>query len=955
MTRAAATAIAVLFLALGAAPARLVPAAESAAAPAAPPKPTYYNTTFLHDIEAGNLDAVKRHLAGKDPINDINFVDGNGATLLHHAASAGRKEIALYLLDHGADINAGHKDGPGGEDDGTPIHSAAVMGKTEMVRFLKSRGAIASDAPTAAAAGDADRLRQLVKDHPDFIEKTWYNWGQFCGEMPLLHHAAMHGSAESIAALVALGADAKAADSDGTTALVVAAAGGHLEAVRELLKHDNRPGYVAKYGWTPLIWAAYGDHEPVVKLLLERGAEYDVFTAAMRGDLARVKELVSGDPTLVAKEVGSDTPLVWAARRNRADVVTYLLDEKSDINHADWSGSILAQTAWEGHIDIIRILLDRGANTETGAEVRECPYGTALHQAAHKGRIEIVRLLLDRGAKIDSLNNDRQTPLCFAVGEGHAAVAKLLLDRGADPNGKGRSPLGEAVWESHPDLVRMLLEHGAVSAMALHHAAERGDVDLVQLLLKHAVDKSLRDDENRTPLHVAVMCREAGRLPEYMKIVDLLIKEGYRLDETSSGGRKPIHLAANLPMLQHLLDCGADVDTRTTNNNVTPLYLASSYKDVDRVKFLLAHGADVNAADKDGGMPLHQVIGGDDERSKAITALLLEHGATVDAFAATQLGQTDKVLAMLDGKPDLARAIGRGGQTLLHLAAGRGNFALVQTLLDRKADLEAKDRWAEWTPLHHAACNGHADVVKFLLAHGAKVEAPGAYNQGILYTAVAGGHAEVVRLLLAAGADVEATTSWERFPLIEAAEKGNTEVIKLLLDAGAKVDRLCKGTTALDAAVSRGQEGAAKLLLSRGAEMRASKDDYSPPLHSAASAGRVGMVRILLDAGAEVNRLNERHETATDWAVGNGKTDAAKVLRAAGGLTAHELFGPERIAALVRQLGSPTFADRQAADYALRLIAPHARQALEEALRKTDDPEPRERLRKILAEAPATP
>jgi ankyrin repeat protein len=912
-------------------------------APAAPSKPQYFGADLRQAIEKGDLEAVKRLLPA---VSDINRAESSGATLLHYASLDGQKEIVLYLLDQGANVNASVPNYD------SPIDLAARNGHTEVARVLAARGALIGRPVAAVACNNVERLRQLVKEDPKLLEKTWYTW-VWSEEHTLLHHAAHHGSVESIAALVALGADPRAQDSDGCTPLMIAAAAGHVEAVRELLKHDDRIDLASKYGWTPLVFAASREREAVVRLLLERGAEYDLLTAVARGDLARVKALVEGRPDLVKEEEARDqSPLTWAAGHNHPEVLTWLIDHGADINyHNNYEGSVLSVAAWEGHIDIARILLDRGADIELGAG--KDAYGTPLHHACWQGNKEMATLLLDHGAKLESVDNTDETPLCFAVKEGQTDLVRFLLDRGADPNKGG--PVASAALENRIEIAQLLLDRGAEAGKAIHYAAEKGNLPLVQLLLRYPVDRSLRNDESRTPLHLAAMCRDDERLDQYCKIVDLLLEHGYSLEDGSSGGRKVIHLAGNRAMLEHLLKRGADIDTRTTSNGVTALHLACSYKDVDRVKFLLDHGADVNAADNDGGTPIHTVIQESDERSKAIVALLVERGAALDVFARAQLGQTEKVLAMLDEKPDLVRARGRGGQTLLHVAAGRGDLELVKTLLSRGADLELKDRWGGWTPLHCAACEGRTAVVEYLIQQGAKVEVPGVYNQGILFTAAMQGHAEVVRLLCAAGANVEATTDWGYSPLVSAAGEGHREVVKALLDAGANINQICKGSSALYRAVSYGKEDVAIFLLERGADLNASRDTSSPPLHDAASRDSVVLIKALLKAGEDVNCLNDRGDTALDRALSSGRTDAVKALREAGGMLGHELFGPERVAPLIRQLGDESYNVREAAEDALREIAPRIAKTLRDALRKTDDPECRVRLRQILASLPPDP
>jgi len=910
--------------------------------PAAPSKPQYFSLALLDAIEKGDLEAVKRHLAGGA---DLNARSGSGWTLLHHAACDGQKEIAQYLLDHGADVNAKANDGF------TPIHVAAVQGHTETVRLLVERGAADLDAPSSAAANDVERLRQLVKEDPDLLEKTWYTW-VWCEEHTLLQHAAHHGGVESIAALAALGADPRMRDSDGFTPLMIAAAAGHTEAVRELLKHDDRIDRANKYGWTPLNLAASRGHEAVVEFLLGRGAEYDIFTAVAQGDLKQVQVLMKADRDLLEKEVGLSTPLLWAADHNRPEMLAWLIDQGANINfHNDCEDSALSNAAWKGHIEIARILLDRGADTEVGAG--KDAYGTALHRACWQGNQEMAALLLDHGAKMDSVNNSDDTPLEFAVGEGHLEVARFLLDRGANPN-KGNA-LSSAAREGRIEIARLLLDRGAEVGMAIHRAAEMGYLDLVELLLKYKIDRSLRNDESRTPLHLAAMCRDKERWNHYFKIVDRLLEHGYSLEDVSSGGRRVIHLAGNRAMLEHLLKRGADLNTPSAAGR-TILHQYCGGNDVEFIRFLLDHGANPNVADNDGTAPIHRAVTRDSAEAKAIVEMLLQRGATLDVFARAQLGQTEKVLAMLDEKPDLVRSKGEGGQTLLHIAAGRGDLALVQTLVERGADLELKNRWGGWTPLHSAAGAGRTAVVEYLIQQGAKVEVPGIYNQGILFTAAMQGHAEVVRLLLAADADVNATTQWGYFPLAAAVQEGRLEVVRILLDAGADVNRTVKKSgTVLDEALGRGRDEVALLLIERGARVVDTGDTYSPPLHEAAVGNSVQMIHALLKAGVPVNLLNERGDTALDWALSNGKTDAVKALREAGGMQGHELIGPERVAPLIRQLGDDSYQVRETAEAALRDIAPRIAKMLRDALRKTDDPECRVRLRRILASLPADP
>ena len=901
-------------------------------------KPSGIPPSVISAVVDGDLDAVKQYLADG---GDINAFDGN-TTLLHTAAIYGHATILQFLLDQGADVNAA------GDEGETAIHYAALHGHTNMVRLLAARGATIGDAPTAAAANRVDLLRAFVAKDPDLLTKTWHTWA-WNEAHPLLHHAAHHGSAESIAALVALGADAQVLDSNACTPLMIAAARGHAGTVAELLKHDDGINHASKYSRTPLNLAADRGHDGVVRLLLHSGARYDIFTAVARGDLARVQALVRENRDRLEAEVGLETPLMWAAEHNKPEILTWFLEQHANADaHNVWEESALGVAAWKGYTGIVWLLLDADANTEIGAG--EDAYGTPLHRACWQGHLDIVRLLLDRGANLHAVDNTGETPICFAASEGHLDVVVHLLERGADPN-KG-DPLFRAVIEDRIEVATCLLDAGAKVGTSLHLAAERGKLALVKLLLQYPVNPAVKNDSHRTALHEAARCSMSERVGACCQIIDLLLDHGFDVHALGYRGRHAIHLATDVRIIKRLLDRGADVNARTRNKGLTPLHMACLLAQPDRARFLLEHGADPNAADKDGGTPLHGAMRREGERAKAIITLLCEHGATFDVFAQARCGLFENVLPLLKERPDLVTATGEGGQTLLHVASGRGDLDAVKALLAHGAERERPDGWAGWTPLHCAAAGGHDAVVKYLIDQGACVEAPGTYRQGILYTAAMKNHAGVIRLLCAAGANVEAKTSWGYTPLHAAACNGHVGAVKALLDAGADVNGLCKGSTVLDAAVEGGHEDLVRLLLARGADVNGSERTYSIALHCAGSGGQVEMIRILLDAGAPVNRLNERGDTALDWALSNGNHEAVKALRAAGGVTGHQRVGPKRIAALVRQLADESYEVREAAEAALRAIAPDATHLLHEARRRTDDLEARMRLERILRALP---
>jgi ankyrin repeat protein len=96
----------------------------------------------------------------------------------------------------------------------------------------------------------------------------------------------------------------------------------------------------------------------------------------------------------------------------------------------DWyNNTPLILAAINGNVEVVRVLLDGGADVQRVSDKRY----SALHQAAMNGHLEVCRLLLDRGAKVDAVGGQYKfTALHEAAIHGHLSVAKLLVERGAD-------------------------------------------------------------------------------------------------------------------------------------------------------------------------------------------------------------------------------------------------------------------------------------------------------------------------------------------------------------------------------------------------------------------------------------------------------------------------------------------------------------------------------------------
>ena len=261
-----------------------------------------------------------------------------------------------------------------------------------------------------------------------------------------------------------------------------------------------------------------------------------------------------------------------------------------------------------------------------------------LRRAAWRGHVDVVKVLLDAGANPDGLPNDEHIPLVVAAQDGHAVIVKMLLDAGANPNHaapKGKFDSSqyfaiEAAAQSsgRSKIVKMLLDAGANIEDALHSAANnRTDdaIEVVNMLLAAGANVNKRGwHDNRTPLHNAA---------------DWAVVEVVKI----------------------LLAAGADVNVRNRSKNTygglkigalivpfydeeTPLHKAArgyvpddSIKErkriiserIDVIKMLLAAGADIHAFDERGNTALHDAA---DEGYYEIVQFLLDKGASPTAY-----------------------------------------------------------------------------------------------------------------------------------------------------------------------------------------------------------------------------------------------------------------------------------------------------------------------------------
>jgi ankyrin repeat protein len=273
-----------------------------------------------------------------------------------------------------------------------------------------------------------------------------------------------------------------------------------------------------------------------------------------------------------------------------------------------------------------------------------------------------------------------------------------------------------------------------------------------------------------------------------------------------------------------------------------------------------------------GLMPLIEVVLGRQDRRPRMHRRINQkrHRDNTPLHIAAEKGDLAIVQLLLQ-KGAKSSTKNDSGQTPLGLACEKGNETLVRLLLDKGA--EPTPRSPEFdTLLHRAAVGGSMAIMQLLLDMGASPTARDSNKRTVLhYAAGTAGREAAVQLLLNLGADIEAQNAQDKRPLHGASKSGNEATVRLLLDEGADLKAQdSSGETALHLASER-CDGLAvvELLVERGADVTANGASGTP-LHRAAYQEELEIAKLLIDKGADVNAKSASgstplHETAEHW------------------------------------------------------------------------------------------
>ena len=782
---------------------------------------------------------------------------------LHLAIVKRRPESLAVLLELGADTEAVDAGGM------TPLDQAAVAGETDLVQRLIDHGAQLR-LPAAITLGRVTESESLQRADPDCL-KPGHEWGTLIVRAserapgPVIRALIRAGASVHVRDDTATSVDG----AEGYTPLHAAAFHGNAEAVAVLLEHGANPNVRdGRYCGTPAVWADYAGHAGVRDRIL--AGRIDPFQAIDYGLADRIPGIVQREPWLLEKPFGEyarcesrpgqwwlepwHTPLVWAVINGRVAAARALLEQgAAQPVPMTPDNRTLVQLAREaGHEEVAQLLL-RHRRVEATHEGRvrwfvknACPdhdirgrpeHAMARHAAArmlrrhpelahdgiHTAVIcgdlpEVERLLAARPEAATEPGGPKDWQpllyLCFtrlpsirAASENAVAIARLLLDRGADPNvffmaGDSRyTPLVGVIGEGEEDrppherrdaLARLLLERGAepYDIQVLYNIHFHGDaLWFLELIHEHSVSLGRAAD---------------WRDPEW-RMLDM---GGY-----GTGARYLLDVAVrhdDRALAGWLLAHGANPDAPPPSDPRSPK--CSLYEEALR----MGHAGVADLLLRHGATPIDIAL--DDEETFVAACLRLDRQqiqAAIAAhpeflhspkaiFAAAERDRADVVGFLLDLGVPIEIENDRK-QRPLHAAAWSDALRVAELLIARGANVDPIE--AEWgnTPLDFAVHEQHERMIELLGRYSSEV-----WN--LVFT----GKVERLREVLGRQPErARVTGETNETPLmwLPDDEVAALEVVKLFLAHGADASvRDRNGLTAAEYAGRRGMEEAAALL-----------------------------------------------------------------------------------------------------------------------------------------------
>ncbi|KAH6605783.1 hypothetical protein Trco_004936 [Trichoderma cornu-damae] len=607
------------------------------------------------------------------------------------------------------------------------------------------------------------------------IARLWPNTTGSCGQTPLMA-AALSGNPAMVEHVLQWDVDVNARDDGGRTALALCLESDLLmdpEAceqrmnvcgvIETLLRHGADPNISEQDGITPLLLATLHGRLDIARLLLRFNA------------LANVTDSLGHTPLERAYSI-CNIPLVRMLIDHGADVEAWMMDGEP----------LLARCIFDGAFEMFNAILPfADVNQTTMLGIAPIHFAS---DGADKTRF-LSLLLEEPGLHLDAVSSltdrfqaMRATAVGYAIKSRNHTALEMLLEAGAYPGllpMAGVPPLQEAVIAKDKSMVQMLLLYGAPvndfavdwpPHTALGYAVHLGLDDIVELLLRNGADASTEEAYGVMALIETAVTR-SDPIPG---IVRQLLESRHPPDVNylRDGGDDCIMGAVGQgdpETVSLLLEHGADISKYVASGEKTsPFHEAARLGHVEACDVLLRHEPKLlDLQIQEGFMTASPLIEACHRNQKEVVRFLLDKGARADLlsyhgkesplFAACQVGDMDIVKMILEAAPQMINVAMYLRYTPLMRACQHGNLDLIKLLIDAGAEIYC-DRDSGITSVFNGVFRATGDkpfkTIDLLLRSGLDMHAVDMdTGLSLLGMAIIGAEARHVKWLLEHGAD----------------------------------------------------------------------------------------------------------------------------------------------------------------------------------------------------------
>jgi ankyrin repeat protein len=447
----------------------------------------------------------------------VTLVDNTGCTALHHSCGRGFCEVSELLVEANADVR--------------------VKAKS---KYLSVREDTAVDKLTplhvAARAGHTTVVRMLLTHGAHHSDRD-------SDGFTAMHLAAMYNRHEVVGLFLAEGVAVDIfRSSDRTTPLHLAVSTSSTETVALLLDNGADPSMPDNLppgppdGETPLCYAVEAGDGGVVQLILE---------AVVRRNQTTIPDPTRGDNDCAARRhPGTTTPKEALYKGSTATTtLKEALYKGSTAHERNLGGTILHQAAAQSSAAVVRILVNTGAVVD--AADLEC--WTPLHRSVHASNIHTTRVLLENGADVNAETACGITALHLAVSNGETFIVDMLIEAHADMNHKHKDSGNSALHMVYKTVQHKEDPHSGGSVT--YHSSTEASSTEANSATDPTEASSAEANSATDPTDV------------YDKIVSRLLGAGALVDGRNNRGQTPLHVAVTTHCdwgIARLLDAGAN-------------------------------------------------------------------------------------------------------------------------------------------------------------------------------------------------------------------------------------------------------------------------------------------------------------------------------------------------------------------------------------------------------------